>query len=120
MCVVRPGVPGVSERIRVRSIVGRFLEHSRLFVFENAGDRATFIGSADWMGRNLDRRVETIVPVLDPFLAEKIYGRILGVLFADNVKSRELQPDGSYRRLQAQAEAPVDAQQVFLGQARAL
>jgi len=120
MCVVRPGVPGVSERIRVRSIVGRFLEHSRLFVFENAGDRATFIGSADWMGRNLDRRVETIVPVLDPFLAEKIYGRILAVLFADNVKSRELQADGSYRRLQAQAEAPVNAQQVFLGQARAL
>jgi polyphosphate kinase len=120
MCVVRPGVPGVSETIRVRSIVGRFLEHSRLFVFENAGDRATFIGSADWMGRNLDRRVETIVPVLDPFLAEKIYGRILGVLFADNVKSRELQADGSYRRLQAQAEPPVDAQQVFLGQARAL
>ncbi len=120
MCVVRPGVPGVSETIRVRSIVGRFLEHSRLFVFENAGDRATFIGSADWMGRNLDRRVETIVPVLDPFLAEKIYGRILGVLFADNVKSRELQADGSYRRLQAQADAPVDAQQVFLGQARAL
>ena len=120
MCVVRPGVPGVSETIRVRSIVGRFLEHSRLFVFENAGDRATFIGSADWMGRNLDRRVETIVPVLDPFLAEKIYGRILGVLFADNVKSRELQADGSYRRLQAQVDAPVDAQQVFLGQARAL
>ncbi len=120
MCVVRPGVPGVSETIRVRSIVGRFLEHSRLFVFENAGDRATFIGSADWMGRNLDRRVETIVPVLDPFLAEKIYGRILSVLFADNVKSRELQADGSYRRLQAQADAPVDAQQVFLGQARAL
>ncbi len=120
MCVVRPGVPGVSDRIRVRSIVGRFLEHSRLFVFENAGDRATFIGSADWMGRNLDRRVETIVPVLDPFLAERIYGRILAVLFADNVKSRELQADGTYRRLQAQAEAPVDAQQVFLGQARAL
>jgi polyphosphate kinase len=120
MCVVRPGVPGVSDRIRVRSIVGRFLEHSRLFVFENAGDRATYIGSADWMGRNLDRRVETIVPVLDPFLAERIYGRILAVLFADNVKSRELQADGSYRRLQAQAEPPVDAQQVFLGQARAL
>jgi polyphosphate kinase len=120
MCVVRPGVPGVSESITVRSIVGRFLEHSRVFVFENGGDRATFTGSADWMGRNLDRRVETIVPVLDPFLAEKIYGRILAVLLADNVKSRELQPDGSYRRLHPQGQAPVDAQQVFLGQARAL
>ena len=120
MCVVRPGVPGVSESITVRSIVGRFLEHSRVFVFENGGDRATFMGSADWMGRNLDRRVETVVPVLDPFLAEKIYGRILSVMFADNVKSRELQPDGSYRRLRPDADAPVDAQQVFLGQARAL
>jgi len=120
MCVVRPGVPGVSESIRVRSIVGRFLEHSRVFVFENGGDRATFMGSADWMGRNLDRRVETIVPVLDPFLAQEIYGRILAVLFADNVKSRALQPNGSYRRLRPAGQAPVDAQQLFLGQARAL
>jgi len=120
MCVVRPGVPGVSESITVRSIVGRFLEHSRVFVFENGGDRATFMGSADWMGRNLDRRVETVVPVLDPFLAETIYGRILSVMFADNVKSRELQTDGSYRRLRPLGQPPVDAQQVFLGQARAL
>ena len=120
MCVVRPGVAGVSERIRVRSIVGRFLEHSRMFVFENGGDRATFIGSADWMGRNLDRRVETMVPVLDPFLAERIYGRILAVLDADNVKSRELQPDGTYRRLvPADGAAPVDSQKAFLGQAQA-
>jgi polyphosphate kinase len=120
MCVVRPGIPGVSESITVRSIVGRFLEHSRVFVFENGGDRATFMGSADWMGRNLDRRVETVVPVLDPFLAETIYGRILSVMFADNVKSRELQTDGSYRRLSPLGQPPVDAQQVFLGQARAL
>jgi polyphosphate kinase len=120
MCVVRPGVAGVSDRISVRSIVGRFLEHSRVFVFENGGDRTTLIGSADWMGRNLDRRVETIVPVLDPFLAETIYARILAVLFADNVKSRELQADGTYRRLRPGGDAPVDAQQVFLGQARAL
>ena len=121
MCVVRPGVPGVSETIRVRSIVGRFLEHSRIFVFENAGEREIFIGSADWMGRNLDRRVETVEPVLDPLVAEHIYSQVLAVLFADNLKSRELLSDGSYRRLQpGPAELPVDAQHVFLTQAAAL
>lgn len=120
MCVVRPGVPGVSERIRVRSVVGRFLEHSRIYVFENGGDREVYIGSADLMGRNLDRRVEIVVPVLDPLLAETIYGQILAVLFADNVKARELQSDGTYRRLRPQGEMPVNAQQVFLTQAQAL
>jgi polyphosphate kinase len=118
MCVVRPGVPGVSETIRVRSLVGRFLEHSRIFIFENAGDPQTFIGSADWMGRNLGRRVETVIPVLDPLIAETIRSQILDVLYADNLKTRELLPDGSYRRLQPQAdELPVDAQHVFLAEA---
>ncbi|PZR58366.1 MAG: polyphosphate kinase 1 [Candidatus Meridianibacter frigidus] len=118
MCVVRPGVPGISETITVRSIVGRFLEHSRVFVFENGGEREVFIGSADWMGRNLDRRVETIEPVLDPVIAETIYSGILAVLFADNLKSRELQGDGSYRRRQpGPADLPVDSQRVFLTQA---
>ena len=121
MCVVRPGVPGISETIRVRSVVGRFLEHSRIFVFENAGDREIYIGSADWMGRNLDRRVETVVPVLDPLVAETIYSQILAVMFADNLKARELQPDGSYVRLRpGPAELPVDSQHVFLTQAAAL
>ncbi|GAC1498043.1 MAG: polyphosphate kinase 1 [Vulcanimicrobiaceae bacterium] len=121
MCVIRPGIPGVSETIRVRSIVGRFLEHSRAFVFENAGEREVFIGSADWMGRNLDRRVETVEPVLDPLVAETIYSQILAVLFADNLKSRQLESDGSYRRLQPGAdELPVDSQHVFLTQAAAL
>jgi polyphosphate kinase len=117
MCVVRPGIPGVSERIRVRSIVGRFLEHSRIYVFENGGDRAVYIGSADWMGRNLDRRVEIVVPVLDPLLAETICGQILSVTFADNVKARELQSDGTYKRLRPAGEMPIDAQHVFLTQA---
>ncbi|MDQ2872462.1 MAG: polyphosphate kinase 1 [Candidatus Eremiobacteraeota bacterium] len=120
MCVVRPGVPGVSETIRVRSIVGRFLEHSRICAFENAGERELFIGSADWMGRNLDRRVETMVPVLDPLMAETLYGQILSVIFADNVKSRELQPDGTYRRLRPQAHMPIDSQHIFLMQSQAL
>ena len=121
MCVVRPGVPGVSETIRVRSIVGRFLEHSRIYSFENGGDREMYIGSADWMGRNLDRRVETVVPVLDPLVAETIYGEILSIIAVDNVKARELQPDGTYRRLRAsESETRVNAQQLFLTQAQAL
>ena len=121
MCIVRPGLPGVSETIRVRSVVGRFLEHSRIFAFDNAGERELYIGSADWMGRNLDRRVETVVPVLDPLVAETIYTQILNVLAADNVKSRELQADGSYRRITpSDDEMPVDAQHIFLTQAAAL
>jgi polyphosphate kinase len=110
----------VSERIRVRSIVGRFLEHSRIYVFENGGDREVYIGSADWSGRNLDRRVEIIVPVLDPLIAETIYGQILAVHFADNVKARELRSDGTYRRLRPADEMPVNSQQIFLTQAQAL
>jgi polyphosphate kinase len=120
MCVVRPGVPGVSTTIRVRSIVGRFLEHSRICAFENGGDRELYIGSADWMGRNLDRRVETMVPVLDPLQAETIYGQILAIAFADNVKARELQTDGTYRRLRPQGEMPIDSQHIFLTQSQSV
>lgn len=120
MCVLRPGIPGVSESMRVRSIVGRFLEHSRVYAFENDGDREIFIGSADWMGRNLDRRVETVVPVLDPLLAETIHGEILAVLFADNRKTRELTSDGTYRRLHPEGTMPIYAQRVFLTQSQAM
>jgi polyphosphate kinase len=121
MCVLRPGVPGVSENIRVRSIVGRFLEHSRIYLFENGGELEVHIASADWMGRNLDRRVELAVPVLDPVMAETLASQVLNVLLADNVKSRELQENGTYRRLSPGAGAmPVDAQRVFLTQAQAL
>jgi polyphosphate kinase len=121
MCVLRPGVPGVSESIRVRSIVGRFLEHSRIFVFDNGGELETIIASADWMGRNLDRRVELAVPVLDPVMAETLASQILTVLLADNVKSRELRSDGTYTRLSpGPGEMPVDAQRVFLAQAQGL
>ncbi len=115
MCVLRPGVPGVSETIRVRSIVGRFLEHSRMFVFTNGGDREVYMGSADWMGRNLDRRVETVVPVLDPVLRDVICDDILSVSLADNVKARILRPDGGYaRRGVLPGEQRVDSQQIFL------
>jgi polyphosphate kinase len=121
MCVLRPGVPGLSERISVRSIVGRFLEHSRIYAFENGGDREVYIASADWMGRNLDGRVEIVTPVLDPVIAEAINGQILTVLFADNVKSRELLENGSYRRrTPGPGEMPIDAQRVFLTQTQAM
>ena len=114
MCVLRPGVPGVSETIRVRSIVGRFLEHARAFVFRNGGEREVFVGSADWMGRNLDRRVETVVPVLDPAMGDMI-SEILDTQLLDNVKSRILRADGSYeRRGVLPGETRVDAQQIFL------
>jgi polyphosphate kinase len=121
MCVLRPGVPGISENIRVRSIVGRFLEHSRISVFENGGEREVHIASADWMGRNLDRRVELSVPVLDPLMAQTLNAQILSILLADNVKSRELREDGTYERLSpGPREMPIDAQRVFLTQTQAL
>jgi polyphosphate kinase len=114
MCELRPGIPGVSETIRVRSIVGRFLEHSRIYVFENDGDREIYIGSADWMGRNLDRRVETIVPVTDRGLQAQILA-ILEVMHADNVKARWLLPDGTYqRRVPADGEPVLSAQDALL------
>jgi polyphosphate kinase len=115
MCVLRPGIPGISETIRVRSIVGRFLEHSRIFSFHNGGEREIFIGSADWMGRNLDRRVETVVPVLDAELGDTIEREILDLMMADNAKSRVLLPDGSYeRRVALPGEGRIDAQQSML------
>jgi len=97
ICVLRPGVAGLSERIRVVSIVDRFLEHSRIFRFHHGGDELVFISSADWMPRNLDRRIELLVPVEDPVCHKRLVG-ILETCFADTVKSRELLPDGGYRR----------------------
>jgi polyphosphate kinase len=121
MCVLRPGIPGVSETIRVTSIVGEFLEHSRMFVFANAGAREVYFGSADWMGRNLDRRVETVIPVLDPVLQEVICDDLMDVYVRDNVKSRILHADGSYERRTPQpGERAVDAQQIFLSRYRAV
>ena len=121
MCELRPGIPGVSDTIRVRSIVGRFLEHSRIFAFENGGSREIYMGSADWMGRNLDRRVETIVPVLDPMLREYLWGGILDVLLRDNVNTRFLRSDGTYvRRVPEDGEAVFSAHSALLESAKAL
>jgi len=115
MCELRPGVPGVSETIRVRSIVGRFLEHSRIFVFANGDGPEAYIGSADWMGRNLDRRVETIVPVLDPDIRREIVSGILEVMQRDTCKTRWLCADGSYvRRAPDEGEPVFNAQEALL------
>ncbi len=96
MCSLRPGVPNLSENIRVVSIVGRFLEHSRVYYFRNNGDEEIYSGSADLMERNLDRRVETVYPILDPSIKRRIKVEILDLGLRDNVKARVMQPDGSY------------------------
>ena len=98
ICSLRPGVKGISERIRVRSVVGRFLEHSRIFWFANGGEAEIFCGSADWMPRNLYERCEVVFPVDDPALSARLREEILGAYLKDNVKARLLQPDGRYVR----------------------
>ncbi len=105
MCALRPGVRGVSDNISVRSIVGRFLEHSRIFCFANGGQEEVYLGSADWMPRNLYERVEVIYPVKDALLRERVKNEILEAYLADNLKARVLQKDGSYiRAWQAQGK----------------
>jgi polyphosphate kinase len=98
MCALRPGIRGISDRIRVRSIVGRFLEHSRIFYFENGGDPEVYLGSADWMPRNLHERVEVLFPLKNPLLRDRVAHEILAAYLADNVKARFLQKDGRYLR----------------------
>lgn len=114
ICCLRPGVPGVSDRIRVRSIVGRFLEHSRVWFFRNGGHEDVYIGSADLMPRNLDRRIEIMAPLKDPALRCRV-SDILRTYLADNMKARELRPDGRYVRVKPGAgDQQVDAQIALL------
>jgi polyphosphate kinase len=110
ICALRPGVKGLSERVRVRSIVGRFLEHSRVFSFENGGQPVVLCGSADWMPRNLFERCEVLFPVDDPALSLRLRDEILGSYLKDNVKARLLQSDGSYVRAPRVGE-PFSAQE---------
>ena len=98
MCALRPGIRGLSDRIRVRSIVGRFLEHSRIYYFENGGEPEVYLGSADWMNRNLHERVEVLFPLKNPLLRDRVVHEILAAYLADNVKVRFLQSDGRYLR----------------------
>ena len=114
VCTLRPGIPGLSENIKVRSIVGRLLEHSRTYYFENAGDPEVYIGSSDWMPRNLDRRVEVISPVQDTHLKKFLAQDYLGTYLNDNVKSWNLESDGRYTRVQRGPDEPeCNAQMSF-------
>ena len=99
-CMIRPGVPGLSQTIHVRSVVGRFLEHSRIFYFLNGGDEEIYIGSADWMTRNLDRRVEVVTPVLDAQIKKYLKDTLLSAYLRDNVKARVMNSDGIYEQPQ--------------------
>lgn len=112
MCCLRAGVPGLSESISVVSIVGRFLEHSRIFWFRNAGAAEVYIGSADWMARNLDRRVECVTPVDDPRLRQRLEA-LLSIYLADNRRAWTLEPDGRYRQRQPADLPERDSQQVL-------
>jgi polyphosphate kinase len=117
ICMLRPGVAGISENIRVRSIVGRFLEHSRVFYFANGEKEESeeiYIGSADWMSRNLDRRVEVVVPILDQEIKQFIKESLLPAYLSDNVNASTLLPDGSYKPAAAGREK-FDAQMFFVG-----
>jgi len=115
-CMIRPGVPGLSQTIQVRSVVGRFLEHSRIFYFLNGGDEEIYIGSADWMTRNLDRRVEVVVPVLDVQIKKYLKDTLLSAYLRDNVKARVMNSDGVYEQPQRGInEEPFNSQTHFEG-----
>ena len=114
ICSLNPGIRGISDRIRVRSIVGRFLEHSRIYYFQNAGEEEIYLGSADWMPRNLHERVEVVFPLRDSLLRDRVKNEILAAYLADNVKARSLQRGGSYIRDSAKGKTAPFSSQEFL------
>src|SRR5213594_1067723 len=112
ICCLRPKIPDLSENIRVISIVGRFLEHSRIYYFENAGDPSVYLSSADWMPRNFFRRIEVAFPIQTPALRDQMVNEVIPRFLHDRVKARELQPDGSYRRLKPEGTEPREQAQL--------
>jgi polyphosphate kinase len=110
MCSLRPQIPGLSDNIRVRSIVGRYLEHSRIYYFHHGGTPKIYIGSADMMERNLDRRVEELFPLTDPGAIQYVTEILLKTYLADNLRARELQPDGRYVRVTPNGAEVIDSQ----------
>jgi polyphosphate kinase len=112
ICCLRPGISGLSENIRVVSIVDKFLEHSRIFYFQNGDDPDVLLSSADWMPRNFRRRVEIMFPIEDPRLKARVIDEILGLSLRDNVKARLLQPDGTYTRIRPQQGEPAIRSQI--------
>ena len=118
ICCLKAGVPGVSENIRVRSIVGNFLEHARIFQFHADTEESLFLGSADWMPRNLDNRVEIVFPVADPAIKEQVL-HYLDTELEDNIKASLLQPDGSYEKEDLRGKKKVNSQEQFVEEANA-
>ena len=115
ICCLHPGIKGLSENIRVISILGRFLEHSRIFYFHNNGEEEVYMGSADLMQRNLNQRVEILFPVQDPSMVRYIRKSILEVYLSDNVKARLMKTDGTYIRLKPQSKRESrNAQKIFI------
>jgi polyphosphate kinase len=114
ICCLRPGVPGVSENIEVTSIVGKFLEHSRVYYFRNGGEEQIYIGSADLMPRNIDHRVEVLVPIRDPEMIRHIHDDVLAVYLSDNVKARRMLSNGSYQKRRGGSRNEVAAQDVLV------
>jgi polyphosphate kinase len=119
ICCLRPGLPGISENIRVTSILDRFLEHSRIYYFHNGGEPEIYSGSADWMPRNFKKRVEILYPIKNADLKSRITNEILMTYLSDNVKARLMQPDGSYIRIAPkEGEKIIRAQMEFIKIAR--
>ena len=116
ICCLKVGIPGISENITVRSIVGNFLEHSRIFYFYSDGNEEIFMGSADWMPRNLDKRVEIVFPVEDEQLKEEVK-HILQIQLEDNVKAHILQPDGTYEKVDKRGKMLLNSQDFFCEEA---
>jgi polyphosphate kinase len=111
ICCLRPGLKGVSENIEVTSIVGRFLEHSRIFYFRNAGQEEIYLGSADLMPRNINRRVEVLFPVRESHMIRYLRDEVLATYLSDNVRARRMLPDGNYEHLKPRSkEKPIDSQ----------
>ncbi len=121
ICCLRPGLRGLSSNITIRSIVDRFLEHSRIFYFENSCQPEVYVSSADWMPRNFFRRIEVAFPIEDGQTRARIVDEILGTTLADNTKARLLEPDGSYQRAKPGPEAPLRRSQAeFMAQTKDL
>jgi len=119
ICCLRPGVPGVSDHIEVTSIVGRFLEHSRIYYFRNGGDEEVYIGSADLMSRNIENRVEVLAPIREPAMIRHLRDNVLAVYLADNVKARQMNTTGVYTRKKGGAKSKVNGQEWFIRQRHA-
>jgi polyphosphate kinase len=114
ICCLRPGVAGISENIEVISIVGRFLEHSRIYYFRNGGEEQVYIGSADLMPRNIDHRVEVLVPIRDPKIIRHICDNVLAVYLSDTVKARRMLSSGSYQRSRGEGREKIAAQDLLI------